>query len=173
MKRSMFITTLTIVMLLGALEVQAQWGWGRGVGGMGPGYCYNFSGLNLSQNQIKNLGDLRQSFWNDINASMAKLEQKQLALDTLMQEADPDAKKAASLQQAISDLQAQLAAKRLSYQLETQKALTPDQRTQLPYGSNYWFDNRADGWGSGPGYGCYMNPGYGGRGPGHGRGCRW
>lgn len=172
MKRSILITTLTILMFIGAYEVEAQWGWGRGARGMGPGYCFNFGGLNLSQDQIESLASLRQGFWKDTTSLMAQLEQKQLELDTLMLEAAPDAKEATSLQKTISELQSQLAAKRLSHQLEAQKILTPEQQAQLPPGCNFGFGNMAGGFG--PGYGCYMGSGFGaGRGPGWGRGCWW
>jgi Spy/CpxP family protein refolding chaperone len=73
-------------------------------------------------------------------------------------------------QREISEVTAKLAEKRVSYQLEARKLLTPEQIAALPPGCAPGFGNLAGGRGMGPG------PGYGagrGMGGGYGRGPCW
>ena len=79
MKRTIFITTLVVLTLICSFEAEARWGQGRGGygRGSGPAYCYDFGGINLTQDQVKNLNSLRQAFWNDIASYLCS---RQLAL---------------------------------------------------------------------------------------------
>jgi len=181
MKKSLIISMLFIATLMWAFSAQAQ-GWGRGGGGRGagPGWQDDTYGLNLAQDQSTKLNSLRQSFWKDTTAFNTRIDQKQLELNSLLLEPNPDSQKVVKLQKEISELQTQFNDKRINYQLESRKILTPEQIAQLPPGCTLGFGNLMGG--PGPGYGCGMRQGYGGgrgmgygcgRGPGYGRGCGW
>ena len=123
---------------------------------------------------------MRQAFWKDTSSLNVKFDQKQLELNSLLLEPNPDAGNVAKLQKEISELQTRFNDKRINYQLESRKILTAEQIAQLPPGSTLGFGNLMCG--PSPGYGCGMGPGYGGgrgmgcgygRGFGGGRGCGW
>jgi Spy/CpxP family protein refolding chaperone len=181
MKKSLFISMLFIATLMWAFSAQAQ-GWGRGGGGRGagPGGQGDTFGINLTQDQSTKLNTLHQAFLKDTSNLNVKIEQKQLELNSLLLEPNPDSGKVTKLQKEISDVQLQLSEKRVSYQLEARKILTTEQIAQLPPGCTLGFGNLMGG--PGPGYGCGMGPGCGGgrgmgcgygRGYGGGRGCGW
>jgi len=180
MKKSIIISLLFVATLMWAFSAQAQ-GWGRGGGrGAGPGWQGDSFGLDLTQDQTTKLNTLRQSFWKDTSNLNVKIEQRQLELDSLLLEPNPDSQKVVTLQKEISELQTQFNDKRINYQLESRKILTPEQIAQLPPGCTLGFGNLMGG--PSPGYGCGMGQGYGGgrgmgygcgRGAGFGRGCGW
>jgi len=155
MKKKLMITALIILTLAWTCEVQAQW-WRSGRGetgrGSGPGWWPNAQGLNLSEEQQKSIDSLYQAFRKDSASLQNKIGQKQLELNSLLLQPDPDAEKAAALQKEISDLQAQFNEKRINYQLDARKILTSDQIAQLPPGCTLGFGNMIGGYG--PGYGC-------------------
>jgi len=181
MKKSIIISVLFIATLMWAFSAEAQ-GWGRGGGGRGagPGWQDDTFGLNLTQEQTTKLNTMRQAFWKDTSSLNVKFDQKQLELNSLLLEPNPDSGKVVKLQKEISELQTQFNDKRINYQLESRKILTPEQIAQLPPGCTLGFGNLMCG--PSPGYGCGMGPGYGGgrsmgcgygRGFGGGRGCGW
>jgi Spy/CpxP family protein refolding chaperone len=181
MKKSTIISVLFIATLMWAFSAEAQ-GWGRGGGGRGagPGWQDDTFGLNLTQEQTTKLNTMRQAFWKDTSSLNVKFDQKQLELNSLLLEPNPDSGKVVKLQKEISELQTQFSDKRINYQLESRKILTAEQIAQLPPGCTLGFGNLMGG--PGPGYGCGMGPGYGGgrgmgygcgRGAGFGRGCGW
>ena len=182
MKRTMVITTLIMLTLAWAFTAEAQW-WGRGHGGAGkgtgPGWSADFEGLNLTQDQKKSLDSLHQVFWKEVGPLKTKIEQKHLTLKSFLLEPKPDMQKALAMQKEVSDLESQFSVKRLTYQLEARKLLTPEQIAQLPPGCTLGFGYMHHG-PDGPGYGCGMGspggmgPGHGcGKGPGPAKGCWW
>ena len=173
MKKSIIISVLFIATLMWVFSAEAQ-GWGRGGGGRGagPGWQGDSFGLNLTQDQSTKLNTLHQAFRKDMSNLNVKTDQRQLELNSLLLEPNPDAQKVAKLQKEISDLQLQLNEKRVFYQLESRKILTAEQIAQLPPGCTLGFGNLMCG--PSPGYGCGRGMGCGyGRGFGGGRGCGW
>lgn len=169
MKKAFAITLLTVVFLTAAVSAQAQW-WkfGRGGGrGAGPGWRSDFSGLNLTDTQQKQLDNLYQSYRKEVATLYNKMGQKQLELNSMLIEPNPEQSRVTALQKEISDLQAALNEKRVNYQLEARKILTPGQIEQLPVGCAFGFNSMIGGYG--PGFGCGMGPGpWCGQGPGYG-----
>jgi zinc resistance-associated protein len=136
---------------------------------MGPGWRSDFSGINLTEDQQKKLDTLYQAYGKDVAKLNNKLGQKQLEMNNLLLEPNPDQSRVASLQKELSGLQSDLNDKRMTYQLEARKILTPEQVAQLPPGCSFGFGYMMGGYG--PGYGCGKGPGYGcGRGTGYGCG---
>jgi Spy/CpxP family protein refolding chaperone len=180
MKKPIIVSALLVLTLVWVLSAEAQ-GWGRGGGrGAGPGWQDDTYGLNLTQDQSTKINRLRQSFWKDTADFNTRIDQKQLELNSLLLEPNPDSQKVTKLQKEISGLQSQFDEKRINYQLESRKILTPEQIAQLPPGCTLGFGNLMGG--SSPGYGCGIGAGYGvgrgmgygcGRGAGFGRGCGW
>jgi Spy/CpxP family protein refolding chaperone len=181
MKKSIIVFALFIAELMLVLSAQAQgWSLGGGGRGAGPGWQGDTFGIDLTQDQSTKLKTLHQAFWKDTSTLKVKIDQKQLELNGLLLEPNPDAGNAAKLQKEISELQTQFNDKRINYQLESRKILTAEQIAQLPPGCTLGFGNLMSE--PGPGYGCGMGPGYGcgkgmgcgyGRGYGGGRGCGW
>jgi zinc resistance-associated protein len=144
---------------------QAQPGQGKGKRGGGdgeglyPGCPLN---LDLTQEQSAKIQALRNAFFKDTTGLRSDIFKKEQEMEAMMLEPAIDGEKAKKIQDEISALQAQLAQKRLQAQLESRKALTPEQIAKLPPGCTM-------GFGPGGGKGCGFGQG-GGRGPGDGRG---
>ena len=176
MKKSMLIHAIIVLMLLWAFNAEAQ-GWagrGRSAGQCQWGIPY---GINLTDDQVKKLNNPRLAFLKDTAEINVKADQKQLELNSLLLETNPDTQKIAALQKEISGLQVLFNEKSINYQLESRKILNPEQLSQLPPGCTLGFGNliacqeygRGQGYGRGFGYGCGRGGGYCyGRGP-----CRW
>ncbi len=100
----------------------------RSYGGAG----YGMFG-DLSEDQIRNLDEERNAFWEATKDLRQQIYQKQLELASELAKQNPDAAAAAAVQQQISDLMAQLAQKRLEHFLRVQK-IDPDAGRGGPMG---------------------------------------
>jgi zinc resistance-associated protein len=189
MKASNFgkvIVGVAIVAIVG-FAATSYAGWGRG-GGRAGGYCggqgsgfgpgvgmgprgYGAAGNqgSLSDEQIDKLNKERQAFFEETRTVRDSLYQKQLELRSELAKKDPDVQKATGLQGEISNLQSQLAQKRIEQQIKMKK--------DFPELADRGYRSGGTGYGRrgmGPGYGPQgmMGPGYGprGKGPGYGRG---
>ena len=161
MKKTLTVSTLIVMLLLWTVAAEAQlWKPGTDGGrGMGPGWRSDFSGINLTEDQQKKLDTLYQAYGKDVAKLNNKLGQKQLEMNSLLLEPNPDQSRVASLQKELSGLQSDLNDKRINYQLEANKILTPEQVAQLPPGCSLGFGSMMGGYA--PGYGCGRGPGYG------------
>jgi Spy/CpxP family protein refolding chaperone len=170
MKNTLTITALIVLLLTSAVAEAQCWKSGTGGGrGMGPGWRSDFSGLNLTEDQQKKLDSLYQAYGKEVAKLHNKLGQKQLEMNSLLLESNPDQSRVANLQKELSGLQSNLNDKHINYQLEARKILSPEQIAQLPPGCSLGFETMMGGYG--PGYGCGRGPGYGcGKGPGYGCG---
>ena len=128
--------------------------------------------LNLTQDQIKKFNDLQGKHVEEVSSVRQAIFQKQLESDRLFLEASPDASRLTALQKEISMLQAQVAEKSLSYQLQARKLLTAEQLTLVPSGCNFGCNTRCYDYPAGYAYGGGHGHGRG-HGRGHRRGCRW
>jgi len=129
-------------------------GWGRGGGGncrgQGGGWAQRGSGPagyqgNLSDAEIDKLSQQRQAFFEDTRALRENLYQKELELRSEMAKKDPNAKKAVGLQKEISELESQLAQKRVEQRIKMQK-----ENPEIFAGRGY---GQGRGYGKGRGYG--------------------
>ena len=190
MKASNFVKVIigvAIVAIIG-FAATSYAGWGRG-GGRGGGYCggpgagfgpgagkgyrgYGAQGNqpSLSDEQIDKLNKERQAFFEETQPVRDDLYQKQLELRSELAKKDPDVKKATQLQQEISNLQSQLAQKRIERQIKMKKDF-PELAERGNRSGGRGYGRRGMGPGYGP-QGGLMGPGYGSRGmgPGYGRG---
>jgi Spy/CpxP family protein refolding chaperone len=136
-KTGMIFMVLAIVAVLG-IAVTSFAGWGRGHWGygshMGPGYGmhrgwadgprgYGGPGYqrDLSEEDLAKLNNERQAFFEETSDLREQLYQKQLELRSEIAKPEPDTKKAAGLQAEISNLEGQLAQKRLNHQIKMRK----------------------------------------------------
>ena len=161
LKKYPFISMMILLFLFGASGAKAQ---------QGRGYCRtDWPGLNLTQDQSKEFNDLQNHHLEEISSVRQTIIQKQLETDRLFLAAAPDASRLTAIQKEISDLQARMDEKSLSYQLKARKLLTTEQLTRVPSGCNFGFNAMHHN--LPVGYGC--NSRYGrGHGRGHRRGCR-
>ena len=183
MKR--LIALLGILVLVGAIAVPVLAhgpGWGKGhhmgwSGGPGYGYCgdYGPGTGNITEEQRTQLDTLNKKFYDETAQLRNEMWTKSRELSALLNSANPDAEKARALQKEITGLRAQLAEKRLDFELEERK-IAPDTRHGSGYGRGY---GQGYGRGYGRGYGHHMG-GYGhhmgGSGPhmgGYGQGGCW
>jgi zinc resistance-associated protein len=171
MKR--LIALLGILVLVGAIAVPVLAhgpGWGRGHhmgwgGGPGQGYCgdYGPGAGNLTEEQRTQLDTLNKKFYEETVQLRNEMWTKSRELSALLDSPNPAADKARALQKEITGLRAQLAEKRLNFELEERK-IAPDARLGYGYGRGY--GRHMGGYGPGMGYGHHM----GGYGPGMGGG---
>ncbi len=188
-----FVLILSMVSILGSGSYAfAQWGMGYGHHGDRPqhGYArhhheyggqgYGYWG-NLSEEEIKQLEEERNAFFEATQELRQQIYQKRLELRSELAKKDADAEKAAGLQKEISGLKGQMGQKRLDHILKMKK-INPDVGRGLMgrgrmgpkgYGgcSNYPSPGYGSGYEMGPGM---MGPGYrmgpGMMGSGRGRG---
>ncbi len=176
MKR--LIALFGILVLVGALAVPVlahgpgrgrgpHMGWG---GGPGQGYCgdYGPGAGNLTEEQQTQLDNLNKKFYDETSQLRDKMWTKSRELSALLDSPNPDADKARALQKEIAGLRAQLAEKRLDFELEERK-IAPDARYGYGYGRGY---EKGYGRGYGGGYGHHMG-GYGHHMGGYGPGGSW
>ena len=172
------IALFGILVLVGAIAVPVMAhgpGWGRGHhmgwgGGPGQGYCgdYGPGAGNLSEEQRTQLDNLNKKFYDETARLRNEMWTKSRELNDLLNSPNPDADKARALQKEITGLRAQLAEKRLNFELEERK-IAPDARYGYGYGRGY---GKGYGWGYGGGYGHHMG-GYGHHMGGYGPGGCW
>ena len=110
-------------------------GMGRGMGsGMGPGgYAY----LNLSQDQMDKMWQLKNKYYNDTQATRYQMFQTRVELRKLYADPKADAGAIAAKEKEVSLLQQQLYDKMAQMRLEQRNFLTPEQIQKLneaPYG---------------------------------------
>ena len=165
MKRSSIIITGLFLAVVFAVPVMAQGiGWARGGRMMGfQGVPWGFNPVpargndNLTSEQREKLEKARKTFIDGTTDLRNNLRTKVTELANLLSSAEPDANKAKALQKEISDLQANLAQKRLELRLEVLK-INPDaryghgqgRRTMMGFGPGMGFGR---GMGFGPGMG--------------------
>lgn len=150
--------------------------YGEGPRASGPGD----SGSNLTAEQIDQLQKLLKTYVDETSELRSTLWDKRSELDAIMVTSAPDSTKAMALQKEISDIKANLAQKRLEYQLNVKKVAPDVGFVPAPgsgwgrggygpgmMGPGYGMMGRGPGM-MGPGYGM-MGPGYGMMGPGYGR----
>lgn len=152
------IALLGIFVLVGAIAVPVLahgpgWGGGPHMGwGGGPGYgnCgdYGPGAGNLSGEQQTQLDSLNKKFYDETAQIRNEMWTKSRELSALLNSPNPDGDKARALQKEITGLKAQLAEKRLNFELEERK-IAPGARYGYGYGRGY-----------GGGYGHHMG-GYG------------
>jgi Spy/CpxP family protein refolding chaperone len=158
---------LTIVAVL-AIAVTSFAGWGRGHRGygyhMGSGYGmhggwgqgpmgYGGQGYqsDLSEEEIAKMDKERQAFFEATSDLREKRYQKVLELRSELAKPELDAKKAAEIQQEISDLESQLDQKRLEHRIKMKKDFPSFGARGYGYGPR----------GKGMGRGMYGGGGYG------------
>ena len=166
-KTGKIFMVLAIVAVL-AIAATSFAGWGRGHWGyghhMGPGYGmhqgwgqgprgYGDQGYqsDLSDEEIAKLNQERQAFFEATSDLREKRYQKELELRSELAKAEPDTKKAAGLQQEISDLESQLDQKRLDHRIKMKKDFPGFGAGGYGYGPR----------GKGMGRGMYGGGGYG------------
>jgi Spy/CpxP family protein refolding chaperone len=145
--------TVVALGLLGvmALAAATAFAWGPGMGyGPGPGAA----ALNLSEEQVAKIQQIRSERYADMAAIRGEMFTKRTELQALFREPALDHARIAAKQQEIAALQAEMQAKALATRTAVAEVLTPEQRAQMP----------AFGPGMGPGFG---------RGRGMGFGPRW
>jgi|YelNatPaOPRAMG01_1025707.scaffolds.fasta_scaffold70309_2 hypothetical protein len=132
MKKGRILAVLFLTLLL-TFSLGFAWGprgyWGR-YAGYGPWYL-NPPLSDLTQEQIRKIGDLREKFLKEIAPLQEKLFAKRMELRSLWLSRDLDERKINALQREIIDLRAKIAQKAGELRLEISKVLTPEQREKL------------------------------------------
>ena len=166
----------TLILLLGIADTATA---GRG---MGYGHRGGYSGYtgDLSEDDIKTLNKERQAFFEATRDLRQDVYRKELELQTELAQKNPDAKKAATLQEDISKLGSEFDQKRLDHMMNMRKIVPEagmmgpgmmsgdDGDWNCPYGGRNMGRGRGHGMmGSGYGMGSGMMMGRGsGMGPG-------
>ncbi len=151
--KAIMILSVIAILAFGAYAF-ADWGmgyghhrgWGhygqdmqhRGWGGQGYGHMMG----DLSEEQISKLDKERNAFYKATEDLRQEIYRKELELRTELSRANPDAKKAASLQKNISKLEARLNQKQIDHMIAVKK-INPNtgrgfmERGPRGYGSSY------------------------------------
>jgi zinc resistance-associated protein len=145
MKKSAKIWMIIAIAAVLGFAATSFAGWGRGWSGYcpGPGYGWSQRGFagpgyqnDLNDEQIAALNREYQAFFNDTRELRENLYQKDLELRAELAKKDPDIQKAAGLQQEISNLESQLAQKRVEQRIKMQKE-NPQAFAGRGYGYGY------------------------------------
>jgi hypothetical protein len=139
------MTVIAALAILG-IATAAFSGWGKGYGRMGRGGCGGFKGAgcdyalsrantaDMSEETLEALDKERTAFLEATESIRQDLYTKDLALRTELNKDAPDAGIATRLQSEISELQNQLDAKRLDYQLKVREIAPDYSRSGRGYG---------------------------------------
>ena len=170
-KMKKLVTILGILVLVGALTAPVfAHRWGRGGNYGGPGGSESGEYGNLTESQHAELEKLEQSFFNDTAKLRDEIWNKSAELNSALDAADPDAKKARTLQREISALKAKMSEQRINFELEARK-IAPNASSGR--GSGRGAGGGGYGYGMGPHHGPHGHYGQDGNsGPrgGYGRG---
>ncbi len=109
--------------------------------------------LNLTDDQVAGLKELRGAFLRDTLEWRNDLVAKRFDLQDLMRQPQADPNQILNKQREVSDLESRIQERMILYLLDVRKTLTPDQVKRLP-----------PGWGP-PGYGRHRMMGDPGHGP--------
>ena len=108
---------------------------GRGMmGPMQPSWEELAKELNLSPDQVANLQQLRESFFQDTLPWRNELVIKRFDLQDLLRQPQADPNQVLSKQREVSELESKIQERMVLYQLEMRKVLTPEQLNLLPPG---------------------------------------
>jgi len=152
-KNKLIMVLLIIVILAFGAYAFADWGMGYGNHGRGhydqgmhqrgwEGSGYGHMMGDMSKEQIMKLDKERDAFYKATEDLRQEIYQKELELRSELSRANPDAKKAASLQKEISELEARLNQKQIDHMIAVKK-ISPNagrgfmERGSRGYGSSY------------------------------------
>jgi Spy/CpxP family protein refolding chaperone len=164
--RSTLIGITLITFFLSAASAMAfRCGAGGGMGGCGwcgsgPNSLPLYEIPNLTAEQSEKLAHYQKAHIEETSALRTELAVKQIELNQLLAQPEPQKDPALQLQKEISTLTAQLQQQCLSRRLEMGSILTEEQRAQFPYGPGPCA-NASAGWmkGNGPPRGQGFGPG--------------
>jgi Spy/CpxP family protein refolding chaperone len=143
---------LRVFFLLGVLLVLTTMAFGQGgPPGKGPEYrggrpmmgpmLYPLErmakDLNLTEDQIASLQNLRQGFLRDTLHWRDDLVIKRMDLQDLLRQPQADSIQVLGKQREVSELESKIQERMVIYQLEIRKALTPEQIRLLPPAFDY------------------------------------
>jgi len=174
---------LMACLLISAMSANASADMGRGYGHRGqmhrgPGWHHGGYGAsgpgafnNLSEEDIKKLGEERNAFFEDTGDLRRQIYQKRLELASEMAKQNPDAARAGAIQKEISDTRAQLAQKHLDHLFRV-RTINPDLGMGFGGSGHRGFGRMpSEMMGAGrPGYRGNSDCPYSGPGGGYGRG---
>ncbi len=124
MKKSIMIaaTLFSVALIASNAFAWGHGGYGRGCRG-GAGYGVNGGPAmpNLTEEQKTRLSDLHQKFIDDTYELRSSMMNKRQDMQMLLETSSPDRGKLTAMSDAISDLQKQMATKRIDYILEAKK----------------------------------------------------
>ncbi len=114
-------------------------GWYGHHMGWGPhmGYYDTGRNANLSDKEIKKIDKARDDFFKSTEKIREAIYQKRIELRTELSKSDPDTKKLKTVQQELSNLEADLDQKSLDYEVELNK-IAPNARERFA-GRNFGY----------------------------------
>lgn len=119
------ITGITLLIFVLAIPAFA-WGPGFGMGfGPGPYYDYDNNFSRLTEEEQDKLDDLYSAFEDKTKEARNEIIKKQIDLNAVIEDKEPDLKKAKAIQKEINDLQATISDAHLEFIIEAKK-INPD-----------------------------------------------
>ena len=162
MKKTIIVLSIIVLtFIIYSSSFSQSFGWA-------PWCRWNYfaSSINMTPEQIEELTNIQQEFYQNTSQLQNDIMTKSLELRTLLTNSTVDDEAILAKQSEVFALQQNLNEDVLKYRLKAQKILTPEQRALLPQGYNFGF-----GMGRGYGYSMDRRMGLGlGRGMGWGNG---
>jgi zinc resistance-associated protein len=116
-----------IIFMVFALAIPA-FAWGPGFGmGYGPGPCFDCDNCcnRLTAEEQDKLDDLYSAFEDKTKEAKNEIVKKQIDLNAVIEDKEPDLKKAKAIQKEINELQAKISDAHLEFIIEAKK-INPD-----------------------------------------------
>ncbi len=151
MKKIAIITATIMLIVAAAYPVFARGGgrgWGKYIGGSFGGPCYSSRIQDLTDEQKTGLEELELDFVESTAELRNQLKTKKREMNKALSETEPDLENLKSMQENISELKAEMAQKRLDYELGARKIVPGIGEKAGNFGSG-----RGKGRGKGPGSG--------------------
>jgi len=131
--KTIFASVAVLALLTFPILAIAQ-GWGMGMQ-QGMGYVPSWMGslashLNLSHEQIQKLEALHERFLKETISMRNDLDLKQIELQTLWLQTNPEEGKILAKEKEINGLRAQIQERATKYLLEARRVLTPGQQAE-------------------------------------------
>lgn len=141
-QRKIFVSTLTILMIVGLAAVAVAQGPGQGRHGRGNGMGDGNFGpemriermanhLDLTEDQVKSIKEIHENGRADNIQLRKQIMQLRNAKRGEMMQDDPSSKTVLELTGKIGDLRTEMQTNRMKSRLEVRKVLTPEQRDKM------------------------------------------
>jgi periplasmic protein CpxP/Spy len=121
----------SVVVFLAPMVCAESGAWGHGMGMHGSFSPEMASALNLTNDQMQIIQELRNAYSNEMAPLQNQLFSKKAEMRMLWDGSNPDREKLSAMHEEISDLRQRINQVAVQYQMDCRDVLTPDQQAKL------------------------------------------